>query len=59
MKDIRLIRLTKNKICYKTKIFLPKNTIIHASHFNKNIWQIKIGNIGFSMVEFADFDYIA
>ena len=58
MKQKTLIRLTKNRVCYITKIFLPKNSVLYAEHTTKDVWLINNNNIKLSVIEYQDFDFI-
>lgn len=58
MKKTSLIRLTKNRVCYITKIFLPKNSVLYAEHVIKDVWHINNNNIRLSVIQYEDFDFI-
>ena len=58
MKKTALIRLTKNRVCYITKIFLPKNSVLYAEHVIKDVWMINNNNIRLSVIEYVDFDFM-
>ena len=54
----RLIRLTKNRACHITKIFLPKNSVLYAEHVVKDVWHINNNNVKLSVIEHEDFDFM-
>jgi hypothetical protein len=54
----RLIRLTKNRACYITKIFLPKNSVLYAEHVVKDVWHVNNNNVKLSVIEHEDFDFM-
>ena len=58
MKKHALIRLTKNRVCYITKIFLPKNSVLYADHVIKDVWMINNNNIRLSVIEYEDFEFV-
>lgn len=58
MKKQALIRLTKNRVCYITKIFLPKNSVLYAEHVVKDVWHINNNNIKLSVIKYEDFDFM-
>ena len=58
MKKHALIRLTKNRSCEITKIFLPKDTVIYADHVIEDVWHITNSNVSLSVIEYEDFDFI-
>ena len=58
MKKHALIRLTKNRVCYITKIFLPKNSVLYADHVIKDVWHINNHYVSISVIEYEDFDFM-
>jgi len=50
--------LTKNRVCYITKIFLPKNSVLYAEHVIKDVWMINNNNIRLSVIQYQDFDFM-
>ena len=58
MKKHALIRLTKNRVCYITKIFLPKNSVLYADHVIKDVWHITNSNVSLSLIEYEDFEFV-
>ena len=61
MKKHRLIRLTKNRGCYITKVFLPKDTTVYADYIVADMWHVTLGkdnNISFSVIENEDFEFV-
>ena len=58
MKKTALIRLTKNRVCYITKIFLPKNSVLYAEHVIKDVWHINNYYVSISVIEYEDFDFM-
>lgn len=61
MEKTRLIRLTKNRGCYITKVFLPKDTTVYADYIVADMWHITLGKdskISFSVIEDDDFVFV-
>ena len=58
MKKQALIRLTKNRVCYITKIFLPKNSVLYAEHVIKDVWHINNYYVSISVIEYEDFEFV-
>jgi len=54
----RLIRLIKNRGCYITGIFLPKDTTVYASHVIMDVWHIKFCDNSLSVIEKEDFEFV-
>jgi len=61
MRKHRLIRLTRNRGCYITKVFLPKDTTVYANYIVADMWHITLGKdskISFSVIENEDFVFV-
>jgi hypothetical protein len=61
MKKHRLIRLTKDRGCVITRMFLPKDTTVYADYIVAGVWHITLGkdnNIYISVIENEDFIFV-
>ena len=61
MKKHRLIRLTKDRGCVITRMFLPKDTVVYANHLVEDVWAITLfrdNNIAISGLEYEHFEFV-